>query len=97
MKKFLIALALAVAACGDAADKDEGPTEAEMKAAASNLLEVSEEKITDFKKGECRSRDEGYVCTFEMYIAFAETPTKQALDKGYFFKSGEDWVMELVG
>lgn len=97
MRKLVatLMLAVSVAACGDSADK--GPTEEEMKAAASRLLQVPEAKITDFKKGTCKSREEGYVCDFEMYIAFGETPTRQALDKGYFFQSDETWVMELVG
>jgi len=98
MKKMILAIALAtsVAACGGGS-ADKGPTAEEMKAAASKLLQVREAKITEFTKGKCRSKDEGFVCDFEMYIAYGETPTKLDLNSGYFFESDDEWVMELVG
>lgn len=99
MRNLLFALALAAAAagCGDS-KQNAGPAEEEMKAAASRLLLVPEEKITQFTKGKCRTKDKGYICDFEMYIAFGETPSKQDLNEGYFFKSDDEvWVMELVG
>ncbi|NIP92667.1 MAG: hypothetical protein GWO24_04050 [Akkermansiaceae bacterium] len=68
-----------------------------MKAAASRLLGMPEEKITEFKKGECKTREAGFVCTFEMSITFVDTPSKQELNKGYFFQTGEEWTMDLVG
>ena len=96
MKRSLcvMALVLAAAACGPSADK--GPSEEEMRAAASKLLQVSEDQITEFNKGACKAERDGFVCDFEMYIAFGETPSKQALDKGYFYKSEDEWVMELA-